>query len=256
MTTVNLETARQARGLRLVVLASVPSAWAEAAKAILHVKGLPALVHRCELRAPAVRAWTGVHNNPVLMHDDDPPRSHWSEILALAERLAPGPALLPADRGLRLRVLGLAHEIVSEGGLLWAGRLLMIDLSLTSEGQRGFSVPVARYLAGKYGYAPERVPAARRRVEEVLAALAGDLRRSRAAGSDYVIGPTLTAADLYAATALSPFALLPDDLCPLPPGMREVFSALSDHLRPLVPPELIAHRDLVYRRHLELPMVL
>ena len=169
---VDLSTARQARGLRLVVAAHVPSPWSEAAKGIFHVKGIHLLAVRCEPRDEETRAWTGVHNAPVALHDDEPPRSNWADILALAERLDQTVPLLPAEREPRLRTLGLAHEICGEGGLAWSARLLLVDLSLQANGERGFPLKVAQYLARKYGHAPERIPAARRRVGEILAALA------------------------------------------------------------------------------------
>jgi glutathione S-transferase len=252
----DLETARQARGLRLVTLAHVPSAWTEAAKGILQVKGIPFLAVRCGLRDPEIRAWTGAHNAPVAIFDDDPPRSHWSEILALAERLAPGRPLVPADGEARLRLYGLTHEMYSEGGLLWCCRLMMIDVSLSSEGRRGFSLPVAQHLARKYGYAPERVAAARGKVSEVFATLGAQLARSRAAGSPYLLGDGLTALDIYAAAALAPILPLPQEMCPILPEVRTMLSALSDEMRAVLPADLLAHREFIYRQHLELPVQL
>jgi glutathione S-transferase len=254
MTYVDLQTARQARGLRLVVLASVPSPWSEAAKGILHVKKIQYLAVRCNVRDPEIRTWTGVHNAPVAMYDDDPPRSHWSEILALAERLDPSTPLVPRDPDQRLRHHGLIHEISSEGGLLWCGRLLQIDRSLRSEGTGGLPVPLAQHFGRKYGYAPDLAGAADQRVREVVATLAAQLRASRASGSPYLIGDSLTAADIYTATALFPFGPLPDELCPMPPHVRRMFDPVPEEIQGLLPPELIEHRELIYRRHLELPV--
>jgi glutathione S-transferase len=252
---VDLETARQARGLRLVVLASVPSPWSEAAKGIFHVKGIEHVAVRCDLRDEAIRAWTGVHNAPVALYDDEPPRSHWSQILALAERLDTTTPLIPSDIEQRLRHQGLLHEIASEGGLLWSGRLLLIDASLRSEGAVGFPAPVAQHLARKYGHAPERVPAARQRVRDVFGILADQLTRNRAAGSPYLLGDRLTALDIHAATALAPMLPLPDDLCPLAPPVRRMLEALADKARALIHPDLLAHRDFIYHQHLELPVI-
>ncbi len=250
---VDLETARQARGIRLAVIASVPSAWAEAAKGIFHVKGIEALVVRYRFRDPEVPAWTGVHNAPAVLFDDEPARSNWADILALAERLQPAPSLLPADRDQRLRALGLAHEICGEGGLLWSARLLLIDLSLRSGGERGFSAPIAGYLAGKYGHAPDRVARARERVTEVLATMAAQLDAS---GGPYLFGDALSAADIYSATAFIAVAPLPVEQCSLPPPIERMFAPLAEELAGQVPPALLAHRDRIYRQHLELPVVL
>ena len=256
MVYVDLETARQARGMRLVVAASVPSPWSEAAKGILHVKGIPFVAHRCDLRDPPTRAWTGVHNVPVAMYDDEPPRSHWADILALAQRLDDTVPLVPADPEGRVRLHGLAHEICSEGGLLWSVRLVLIEQSLRSKGERVYPLKVAEHLAGKYGYAPDRVPRARQRIADVFAILLQQLRRSQTAGHPYLLGDRLTALDIYAATALAVFVPQPDALCPLVPLVRKIFDDGAEVVRDLVPPELQAHRDLVYQRHLELPVAL
>ena len=72
--------------------------------------------------------------------DDEPPRSHWAEILALAERLAESPSLLPRAPFERTLLFGLVHELLGERGLVWSGRLLVIHAGLTSDGQRGFPV--------------------------------------------------------------------------------------------------------------------
>jgi glutathione S-transferase len=244
---VELEAARQARGLRLVVLAHVPSPWSETAKGLFHVGGVEGLCVRQSLRDQDTRAWTGVHNAPVAMYDDEPPRSHWSDILELAERLGAYP-LVPA--GAEAEVARFGEEILGEGGLVWSGRMCLLDVSFTSQGARGFSVPVAQYLAAKYGYAAEKVPAARARVVAVLERLG-----ARLANRTYLLGD-FTAADIFAATALATFFPLPDEQCPLLPAVRKIFEPAAEQLHGRLPPELERHRALVYERHLGLPVVL
>ena len=251
---VKLDKARAARGVRLVVLGAVPSPWSEAAKGILHVKGIDALAVRYRLDDDALKAWTGVHNAPVLIYDDEPPRSHWADILALAERIDDRVPLVPEARDARLRLWGLGHEILGEGGLLWAGRLLMVHDSLTSGGERGFPAPVSQYLGKRYGYEPARVPAARARCAEVFELLAEAVRESRARGGQYLVGERLTAADIYAAVALAPFSPLDDTRCPLIPMVRGAFESLDKTLTPPVPAEVLEHRAFVYDKHLELPV--
>jgi glutathione S-transferase len=256
ITFVDLDTARAARGVRMVVLAGVPSPWGEAAKAFFHLKGIDVTAVRLKPGGEAVKAWTGVHNAPVVMFDDDPPRSHWGDILALAERLDDRVRLVPDDVEARARVWGMSHEILGEGGLLWCGRLLMIHASLTSDGARGFPVPVSQYLAAKYGYDPERVPQARARCEQILSALAAMLEAQRAKQSEYLVGDSLTALDVYAATALMPFVPFGDAECPLIPLVRKAFESASPDVAALVAPELLEHRRMIYDRHLQLPIAL
>ncbi len=153
-------------------------------------------------------------------------------------------------------VLGLSHEILGESGLVWCGRLLLIHAGLTTEGRTGFALPVAQYLAPKYGYAPERTTLARQRVLAILTHLSRLARAAREAGHRYLAFDRLTALDIYIAAALNTFAPLPHDLCPMRPALRAAFESVEPDLRAAVTPELLEHRDFIYREHLGLPMEL
>ena len=118
---VSVEDAIGRRGLRMVVVGGVPSPWGEAAKGILHVKRLPWVAVRLVYDDERLKAWAGQRSGPVLVYENEPPRSGWQDILFLAERLAPTPSLLPADAALRTLSLGLARDICGEGGLGWGG---------------------------------------------------------------------------------------------------------------------------------------
>jgi glutathione S-transferase len=254
---VDVETARAARGLRLVVAGPLPSPWTEAAKGLFHVKRIPALAVRFTRGDDALKAWTGAHNVPVALHDDDPPRTGWAEILALAERLGGETALVPAQPEPRVRLHGLLHELASEGGLGWNSRLVMIHGSLDSEGTRSFPLRVAQFLAAKYGYAPARVTPARARIAETLALLDEQLARSRSAGHRYLLGERLTAADIYLAAFLTPAAGLSEADCPdMLPQLRPAFTYLNEELGPGLPASLLAHRAFIYRTHLPWPIAL
>src|SRR5262245_53389471 len=171
---VDLETVRAARGVRLIVLTAIPSPWSEAAKALFHVKQIPVLGVRFLREHEALFAATGARNAPVVLHDDEPPRTGWAEIVALAERLG-GTPLVPGDPRQRMLMHGLIHELAGEGGLAWSSRLVMIHGGLTSNGERGFPLRVAQFLAPRYGYTPERVPAALDRIREVAALFVAQL---------------------------------------------------------------------------------
>jgi len=144
LTFVDVDTARAAKGPRLLVAGGLPSPWSEAAKGIFHVKRLPILVLGYPRVDDAFRAWTGAMNVPVLLTDDEPPRTGWAEILGFAERWGGSVSLVPAEPEARIRHQGLAHELCGEGGFGWCARLVMIDGGLTSGGTRSFSVPVAQ----------------------------------------------------------------------------------------------------------------
>src|SRR5215469_12106789 len=116
---IGVEEAIKRRGLRMVVVGNVPSPWGEAAKGILHIKGIEWVAVRLVYDSEPLREWAGQLSGPVAIYDDEKPRSGWAEILLLAERLAPKPGLLPADRAERALAFGLSHEICGEAGLGW-----------------------------------------------------------------------------------------------------------------------------------------
>jgi len=254
---VDLETARAAGGLRLVVSGVIPSPWSEAAKAIFHVKRLPALAVRFSRDRPEITAWTGARNVPVVLFDDEPPRTGWAEILALGEQLVGACRLVPVDPPARVRLHGMAHELAGAGGLGWSSRLLMVHEGLSSQGARGFPLAVAQYLAPRYGYAVDRIPAARARILEVLGLFADQLASSRAAGHRYLLGDGLTALDLYLATFLTPIVGVTEADCPgMRSELRPAFAHLAAEVGPALPPALAEHRRWIFERHLPWPIPL
>jgi glutathione S-transferase len=250
---VSLEEARAATGLKLVVAASLPSPWSEAAKGLLHIKGLEASLVRFSSGDKAVREWMGWHNVPVLLAPGEPVRTHWSEILETAERLGAGvgrPSLVPADEDDRVRLFGLTHELLGENGLVWSSRLLVIHRGLVTEGREGFALRVAQYLAPKYGYAPGQVDAAQARVRSLFDRFARLLE-----GKTYALGGALSGLDVYLATAIAPLAPMSEEHCPdTHPRVRHAFATASPELSSAIPPVLVAHRDRIYAEHLELPV--
>jgi glutathione S-transferase len=254
---VEYEEARARSGWRMsVVSGGVPSPWGEAAKGILHVKKIPWVAVRMPPGDNPVTEWTGQQSAPVVMYDDEPPRPRWEQILLLAERVAPTPALLPADPEARALCLGLSHEICGEMGLGWCRRLVGIDRGLASDGAEGFAAPIARYLGGKYGWREGCGEEAQRRVVEILGMLSRRLHGQREAGSPYYLDHGLSALDVYSATFLVMFAPLPPEHCPMPEPLRAMFENLDDETRAALDPILVEHRDRIYAEQLELPLQL
>ena len=250
----SVEDAIARRGLRMVVVGNVPSPWGEAAKGILHIKGIPWTAVRLAYDSEAMKQWAGQTSGPVAMYEDERPRAGWAEILLLAERLAPNPPLLPQDAAQRALVFGLSHEIVGEAGLGWTRRLQLVHAGL--QGQGGFAERPAKYLGKKYGHSPEAGAASTARVVALLRMLAARLQAQRDTGSDYYVGNTLTAVDLYAAAVCALFAPLPHEQCAMKPDTRAAFETLNEPTREALAPSLLAHRDMMYARHLELPLCL
>ena len=241
-------------GLRMVVVPGVPSPWGEAAKGILHVKGIDWTAVRLAYDDPALKDWAGSRSGPVAIFGQEPPRAGWAEILLLAERLAPDPVLLPADPAERALAFGLAHEICGEQGLGWSRRLQLIHLG--QQGAGGFHPKAAAYLGRKYGYTPAAGEAAAARTAALLAMLAARLRAQAADGSGYYLGDGLTAVDIYSAAFMALFRPLPEALCAMDPGTRAAFESRDPVTDAALDPILLRHRDRIYRDHLELPLSL
>jgi glutathione S-transferase len=248
-TYVSIEEARAMRGLRLVLTAYPGPPWTEAAKAVFHVKRIPyvPVAQQPMVTNDALQAWTGHNNAPIAVYDDERPRTGWAEILALAERLTPSPRLIPTDLEDRVRFFGLANEICGEDGLGWNRRLLMIKRLYERDAK-----PVADYLGQRYQYDEAAGRRAPDRIREIVHALRDQLRAQQASGRRFLIGDSLSALDLYWAAFAALIDPLPDDMCPMPDYLRVMYTydgGLRDEIG-----ELLAHRDRIYRDHLELPV--
>jgi glutathione S-transferase len=251
---VSVEEAIKRRGLRMVVVGDVPSPWGEAAKGILHIKGIAWVGVRLAYDSEPLKEWAGQRSAPVVIYENERPRSGWAEILLLAERLAPSPSLLPADPADRALVFGLAHEICGEGGLGWSRRLQLVHAGLHNAG--GFPERVCRYLGKKYGYSPEAGAAAGPRVAELLGMLVARLKAQRQRGSRYYVGDSLTATDVYSATFAAMFDPLPPEQSQMQASMRAAFTARDAQTDAALHAILFEHRDMMYRERLELPLAL
>ena len=240
-------------GLRMVVVNKVPSGWGEAAKGIFHIKRIDFVAVRLVYDDPALAKWAGELTGPVAVYNNEPPRSGWEEILTLAERLSPTPTLLPAEPDQRTRVLLLAEKFCGKDGLGWHRRLQLVHAGLMKTG--GFNEKVAGYLARKYGYDPAQVALNNTRVHTLLGEFAAQLAAQQAAGKPYYFDE-LTAADVYSAAFMAFLQPLPEAQCAMQPATRAAFEMLADATRAALDPILLAHRDMMYAKHLELPLSL
>lgn len=249
---VDLDTARNAPGTRLVTTPYVPSPWSEAAKGLFAVAGLPVsiAVKPRELDA-AVKEWTGIDNVPIVVHEKEPPRSNWAAVVGFVSRLAGPDVLLPSDPRARAADMGLLDLIAGEDGLGWTARLAMIVASFETNGAKGFPPPVAGFLAKRYGHKRDMTAAAlRERMTARLAVLSAEL-----GDRTYFRGDRPTAIDVYAAAFLTPLSDIDENACPqLVPMMRKAFGSAAEMLGDLVPATMWAHRTRMFQHHLAWPI--
>jgi hypothetical protein len=257
---LDVEKARALPGLRLVLPPGTPGPWAEAAKGLFDAKRVPyARVRQVtgEDNAALVR-WTGHANQPQAIFADEPAVTGWNEMIALADRLAPEPRLLPEAPAERAAVVGLCGEIAAPHGFGWQRRLMMFhELATLPESVLPRDHPqrmLVATLGAKYGYSPEAALAAPRRCAAILAVLGERLARQRAAGSPFFVGHAPSALDVYWATFSPMLEPLPAEQCAMPPAMRESYLVRDPTVRAAADPRLIEHRDFVYRSYLVLPI--
>lgn len=248
---ISTEDAIAADGLRMVVVSNVPSPWGEAAKGILHMKGISWKAVRLVYDSDAFNGWAKDQTGPIAIYNQEAPRSGWREILDLAERLAPDPSLMATDKESMLR---LCDDLIGENGLGWARRLQLVEAGLNGEG--GFPQRSVKYLGDKYGYTAESRLTCDERVHDILAQLSDRLIAQRAAGSAYFFGDRPSAADIYCAAVIAMFAPLPEADCAMKADIRAAFNTIDDATAAALDPLILEHRDHIYAEHLELPLSL
>lgn len=256
--------AKDMPGLRLVLTAFVPGPWGESAKAILQYKQIPFVpVAQYAARGNEdLVAWTSVRNAPNAMYDDEPPRTGWYEILMLGERLAPERPLLPARSEERALVLGISAEICSEWGWGWARRAMMGTVHagapdparLAALSKPPWSPEDSARMRASYSVSVGGAAEAPARCADIIRMLAARLHRQKAEGSPYLVGHSITAADLYWTVFSMALEPLPHAVNPMPDWMRMSYDMIGPVLEAAKDPILIAHRDLMYQRHLTLPL--
>jgi glutathione S-transferase len=251
---IDVQQARTMPGLRLVLTPGVPGPWGEAAKGILHIKKLPYVKARQELGGEnlPLKDWTAQTRAPVMIWNNERPRSIWIDQLNLAERLQPNPPLVPAEIDNRMLMFGYANEICGENGFAWSKRLMMIHDGVG--GPNESARQLASYLSGKYGYDATAAKAAPDRIAGILRSLTARLDQQRASGSRFFIGNSLTALDIYWTTFAALLEPLPDELCLMPAGFRRAYTNTDPTIKAASAPILFEHRDYIYKNFLELPL--
>ena len=239
------EAAAMNEGVRITFIPGIQALYAEALKNICFVKEIPIIraLHPLmgvdektgEDRQRRLYELTSQSSLPTMFVNDERPRNVWIEQLALAEKIggATSPALIPADFEQRVEVFGLCSVVLGEDGLVWNMRIM-------NDG------PLGR----KYGYTDEASLTAPAKIAEVTGLIDRRLQKQAEHGSRYLVGETLTAADIYWATMSMSITAVPPEIMPLTEqnqGLLKFFAANSKI--PIIA-EVLSHRIEAHQRHI------
>lgn len=232
--------------------AGLPGPWGEALKSVLALKKLDYVAAAQEAGGEnrELLDWTGQASAPVLAWEDEAPRCSWLDQLFLAERLAPDAPLLGADLDERIAVVGICREIAGEGGLGWLRRTQLTGIVMAS----GAAPPVIEIMAQRYGYSDAAYASSESRLVDRLAWFEARLTAQAEAGSEYLVGAGVSAADLYLANFIGMLDPLPAALNPMPAPMRQTYSYRTPALEQALGGRLLPFRDRVYQRHIDTPL--
>jgi len=111
-----------------------------------------------------------------------------------------------------------------------------------------------RRMAERYSYRDDAAQAAPGEVARILEFLGRTLERQQQAGSRYLVGDSLSAADLYWAAFSNIVSPMPPGQCPMPDFIRTAYAAIGPVVESALNPLLLAHRDFVWAEHIGLPM--
>jgi len=260
---VSVAEARKIQSIRLVLTANAPGPWGESAKGMLYVKGIPCVRVWQEAGGgnEELIEWTGTRNAPQVVDENDASVYEWRDIIAWAEARESAPRLVPEDSHERDRMFELLEALAGRDGLGWNRRLLLfapiMKMARQSDEPNPAFAPILR-MAGEYGYGEEEAARASKRCAEILGQLAAQLHAQRKRGARYLVGDALSALDIHWAAFAALISPLPEALCPMPEYLRASYGNLDETVAAAAEaaPELLTHRDFIYREHLELPVVM
>jgi len=247
---ISLEQAKQESGVRIICTRLVPGPWGEAAKAILRLRKVPfkVVAQAGGEENQEIVEWTKHRNAPIVMYKDESPRVRAMEIIELAERLGTGPSLLPEDLTDRMLVVGIINELAGEDGFAWNGRLLMLKPGYEKQGEKILTTPMY-----KDYFSLAHAERALHRVREILDYLSSQIEAQRDRGSKYLVGETLSAADVHWAYFSQMLDAYPHEQNPMPGFLRKSWGIVASSLGEY-DPVLIEQRDAIFAEHLELPI--
>ena len=250
------EAAAMKSGTRVTFIPGMQALYAEALKNICYVKNIPIIrvLHprmgldkeTGEDRQARLYELTSQSSLPTMFHQTDRPRNVWIEQLSLAENIGSddSPKLIPDNHQDRVQMFGLCAVIVGEDGLVWNIRILNDS-------------PLAR----KYGYSEQASSAATDKIVELISLIDSRLEEQEKLGSPYLVGTTVTAADIYWATMVMSVISTHDDIMPRTrqnQGMLAWFEANSKipAIKNVLSKRIQGHQNYILKTYCETPAVL
>jgi glutathione S-transferase len=249
---ISVEEARQRHGLRLVLTAGVPGPWGEAAKALVNYKEIDWIAARQDAASEnaALKEWTGQASAPVFAWENLPPVCNWLDQVGLLDRIEPERPLLPLDPLLRAEAIGLAGLVAGPGGFGWQRRLAMIAPMVAVD-----PLPEqVRNFAERYGFSETALAESGEQFAAICQALDKQLAVQAERESPYFVGSSVTAADFYWACFLGMVRPLPREVNPMPEWAWGIYDAREPEMKALITERLTAHRDMMYRDYISLPL--
>ena len=250
------EAAEMENGTRVTFIPGMQALYAEALKNICYVKEIPLIraLHPLmgidketgEDRQARLYELTSQTSLPTMFHDQDRPRNVWIEQLSLAENIGKddSPKLIPDNLQDRVDMFGLCAVILGEDGLVWNIRILNDS-------------PLAR----KYGYSEKASSEATGKIVDIIDLINNRLDDQEKIGSQYLVGQSLTAADIYWATMLMSTIATPEDIMPRTEqnqGMLMWFEANSKipEIDNALTEKIRDHQHYILKTYCETPAVL
>jgi glutathione S-transferase len=146
--------------------------------------------------------------------------------------------------------VGLVNEIAGDGGFAWNARLLMLHAGAMAQGPE---VAQKNPMYAEYQYDPSQIEDTKVLIESFLEDFAALIKTQYDNGSRYLVGSSLTAADVYWAYFSNMLQSLPPEQNPMPDGLRQSWAVLGKAVQGW-DPILIEHRDRIFEEHLILPL--